>query len=69
MKSARNCSVIGARKVKPRFKTHPPPLPKLKLIYSFKTMGLSSPLSTLWFCAVRNYDGIKMLIFFISMGL
>lgn len=69
LKSARNCSVIGARRVRPRFKIHPLPLPKLKLIYSFKTMGLSSPLSVFWFCAVRNYDGIKMLIFFINMGL
>lgn len=69
LKSARNHSIIVARRVRPRFKTRPLPLPKLKLIYSFKTMGLSSPLSVLWFCAVWNYDGIKMLIFFINLGL
>lgn len=69
LKNARNHSIIGAGRVRPRFKTRPLPLPKLKLIYSFKTMGLSSPLSVLWFCAVRNYDGIKMLIIFIYMGL
>lgn len=69
LRSARNSSVIGAGTVRPRFKTHPLPLPKLKLIYSLKTMGLSSPLSVLWFCAARNYDGIKMLVFFLSLGL
>jgi len=69
LKNAGNCSVLGAGRVRQRFKNHPLPLPKLKLIYSLKTMGLSSPLSALWFCATKDYDGIKMLVFFISMVL
>lgn len=54
LKSTGNCSVTGAGRVRQRFKTHPLPLPKLRLIYSLKTMGLSSPLYALWFFAMMD---------------